>query len=166
MITFAKGVTSGTVPMGGVLARNGHLRRVHERPAEQAIELFHGYTYSAHPLACAAGVATLDALRGRRACSSARGLEDTFADAVHGLKSLPNVIDIRTIGLAGAIDLAPHADGVGKRGFAAMDDIFHRQDALIRVSGDTLVLCPPLMVNATQIGEIVDKVAKVIRAVS
>ena len=165
MICFAKGVTSGTVPMGGVIARKGLYDAFMKGP-DQAIELFHGYTYSAHPLACAAGLATLSLYDDEKLFENARALEETFADAVHGLKSLPNVVDIRTIGLAGAIDLAPHADGAGKRGFAAMDDIFHRQDALIRVSGDTLVLCPPLMVNATQIGEIVDKVGRAIRAVA
>jgi beta-alanine--pyruvate transaminase len=165
MICFAKGVTSGTVPMGGVIARKGVYDAFMKGP-DQAIELFHGYTYSAHPLACAAGLATLSLYEDEKLFENARALEDAFADAVHGLKGLPNVVDIRTIGLAGAIDLAPHADGAGKRGFAAMDDIFHRQDALIRVSGDTLVLCPPLMVSESQIGEIVDKVSRSIRAVA
>ncbi|MBX9759703.1 MAG: aspartate aminotransferase family protein [Beijerinckiaceae bacterium] len=165
MICFAKGVTSGTVPMGGVVARKGVYDAFMKGP-DQAIELFHGYTYSAHPLACAAGLATLSVYEDEGLFENARALEETFADAVHGLKSLPNVVDIRTIGLAGAVDLAPHADGAGKRGFAAMDDIFHRRDALIRVSGDTLVMCPPLMVSADQIGEIVDKVGRAIRAVA
>lgn len=165
MICFAKGVTSGTVPMGGVIARKGVYDAFMKGP-DQAIELFHGYTYSAHPLACAAGLATLSLYEDEGLFENARALEDTFADAVHSLKSLPNVVDIRTIGLAGAVDLAPHADGPGKRGFAAMDDVFHRQDALIRVSGDTLVMCPPLMVTADQIGEIVDKVGRAIRAVA
>ena len=128
--------------------------------------MFHGYTYSAHPLACAAGLATLGVYEDEKLFDNARRLESVFADAVHGLKGLPNVTDIRTIGLAGAIDLAPVADGAGKRGFAAMDDTFHRQDALIRFAGDTLVLCPPLIVTESQIGEIVEKVGRSIRAVA
>ncbi len=133
---------------------------------EHMVELFHGYTYSAHPLACAAGLATLSLYEDEKLFENARKLEGAFADAVHSLKGLPNVVDIRTIGLAGAIDLAPKTDGPGKRGYEAMDEAFNRQDILVRVGGDTLVLCPPLMVTENQIGEIADKAARVIKAVA
>jgi beta-alanine--pyruvate transaminase len=164
MITFAKGVTSGTVPMGGVLVRKG-LYDTFMRGPEHLVELFHGYTYSAHPLACAAGLATLDVYRDEDLFARAAALEPVFADAVMSLKGLPGVLDIRTVGLAAGIDLAPHPDGPGKRGFAAMNEAFHRQDAVIRLAGDTIALSPSLIVTADEIGEIVDKVARTIRAV-
>ena len=165
MICFAKGVTSGTVPMGGVIVR----KSIHDtfmKGPEHAVELFHGYTYSAHPLACAAGLATLDVYAGENLFENAQSLEEKFADAVHGLSGLPNVTDIRTIGLAAAIDLAPMANAPGKRGYAAMDEAFHRQNMLVRIAADTLVLSPPLIINEAQIGEIADKAANVIRAVA
>ena len=110
MITFAKGVTSGTAPMGGVVAK----KAIHDafmRGPEHVIELFHGYTYSAHPLACAAGLATLDVYRDENLFGRVRGLEPAFADAVMGLKGLPNVVDIRTVGLMAAIELEPQPQG-------------------------------------------------------
>ena len=165
MITFAKGVTSGTVPMGGVVVRKG-LHDAFMKGPDHAVELFHGYTYSAHPLACAAGLATLDLYEKEGLFERARKLEPVLADAVHSLKGLPNVVDIRTVGMVGAVDLAPSSVGPGKRGFEAMDEGFHRQDLLFRIAGDTLVMSPPLIVSETQIGEIVDKMAKVIRAVA
>jgi beta-alanine--pyruvate transaminase len=165
MICFAKGVTSGTVPMGGVIARK-HIYDAFMKGPEHMVELFHGYTYSAHPLACAAGLATLSLYEDEQLFENARRLEEPFADAIHALKGLPNVVDIRTIGLAGAIDLAPKSDGPGKRGYEAMEEAFHRQDMLVRVGGDTLVLCPPLMATESQIGEIADKAARAIRAVA
>ncbi|MBK5961809.1 aspartate aminotransferase family protein [Rhodoplanes elegans] len=164
MITFAKGVTSGTVPMGGVIVRRGIYDAFMTGP-EHAVELFHGYTYSAHPLACAAGLATLDLYRDEDLFARSAGLEGKFADAVMSLKGLPNVLDIRTVGLAAGIDLAPHPDGPGRRGYAAMDEGFFGQDAIVRVSGDTIALSPSLIVTEDEIGEIVDKTARIIRAV-
>ena len=165
MICFAKGVTSGAVPMGGVIARAPIYEAFMKGPA-YAVELFHGYTYSAHPLACAAGLATLGVYEDERLFENARRLESVFADAVHGLKGLLNVVDIRTIGLAAAIDLAPLPDAPGKRGYAAMEETFHRQDILIRIAGDSIVLSPPLILDENHIGEIVDKVGRTIRAIA
>ncbi|MGE3245474.1 MAG: aspartate aminotransferase family protein [Beijerinckiaceae bacterium] len=165
MITFAKGVTNGAVPMGGVLVRKGIYDAFMQGP-EQAVELFHGYTYSAHPLACAAAMATLDVYEGEGVFENARGLEQTWADAVHALKGLPNVVDIRTIGIVGAVDLAPIPDAPGKRGLAATHESFHNQDIVLRVAGDTLVLAPPLILNESHIAEMTDKAARTIRAVA
>ena len=165
MITFAKGVTSGTVPMGGVLVR-GPIHDAFMQGPEQAVELFHGYTYSAHPLACAAGLATLDVYEQEGVFANARKMEKPLEDAVHALKGLPNVVDIRNVGMAAAIELAPHADGAGKRGFAAMNEAFHKQDLLIRVAGDSIAIAPPLILEEGHIGEIVEKVARTIRAVA
>ncbi len=165
LVTFAKGVTSGSVPMGGVIARQP-IYDAFMRGPEQTIELFHGYTYSAHPLACAAGLATLDLYRDEGLFERARALEPLFADAAMALKNLPGVLDIRTVGLTAGIDLASRPDGVGARAYEAMNRAFHDEGLMVRTTGDTLALCPPLVVSEAQIGEIFDKVAQVIRAVA
>jgi beta-alanine--pyruvate transaminase len=165
MITFAKGVTNGAAPMGGVVVRD----TIHDafmKGPEHVIELAHGYTYSAHPLACAAGLATLEIYREEKLFERARALEPKFIDAVMSLRNEPNVLDIRTVGLTAGIDLAPRADQVGKRGFDGLNSAFFDHDLMLRIAGDTLALTPPLIVSEDQIGEIVEKVAKVIRAVA
>jgi beta-alanine--pyruvate transaminase len=163
MITFAKGVTSGAVPMGGVVVRKG-IYDTFMRGPEHAIELFHGYTYSAHPLACAAGLATLDLYRDEKLFERAKKLEPKWADAAMSLKGLPGVLDIRTVGLTAAIDLASRPDAFGKRAYETMDRAFHEDDLMLRVAGETLALTPPLIITESQIGEMFEKVAKVIKA--
>src|SRR6188768_2506716 len=165
MITFAKGITSGAVPMGGVIARKGIYDAFMKGP-EHVIELFHGYTYSAHPLACAAGLATLDVYRDEGLFERARKLEKPWAQAAMGLKGLPNVLDIRPVGLTVGIDLASRPDAVGKRGMDALDLGFFEHDVMFRAIGDTLALSPPLIVSESQIGEIFDKLARIIKAVA
>jgi beta-alanine--pyruvate transaminase len=165
MICFAKGVTSGTVPMGGVIARKGIYDTFMKGP-DHAIELFHGYTYSGHPLACAAGLATLDLYRDEKLFERAAKLEPIWADAIMSLKGQPNVLDIRTLGLVAAIDLASKPDAFGARAFEAMDRAFHEQGLMIRITGETIALTPPLIVSEDQIGEITDKLGKLIRAVN
>ncbi len=165
MITFAKGVTSGTVPMGGVIVRKSIYDAFMKGP-DHAIEFCHGYTYSAHPLACAAGLATLDLYVEEDLFARALRLEPMWADAVHSLRGYPNVLDIRNTGLTAAIDLAGKPGAPGKRGFEAMDYAFHDADLLIRVAGDTLILTPPLIVSEAQIDEIVEKTAQAIKAVA
>ena len=164
MITFAKGITNGAVPMGGVIVRDS-IHDAFMTGPEHVVELFHGYTYSAHPLACAAGLATLDIYREEGLFERARALEPVLADAVMSLKDAPNVVDIRTIGLTAALDLAPRGTP-GLRGVDALNSSFHEHDIMLRAVGDTLALTPPLIVSESQIGEIVDKVSKVIRAVA
>lgn len=163
MITFAKGVTSGTVPMGGVMVRKGIYDAFMNGP-DHAVELFHGYTYSAHPLACAAALATLDIYEKEYVFANVRKLEGKLADAVHALKDLPNVVDIRNVGMAAAIELAPSPEGPGKRGLDVTDEAFHRHDLLIRVGGDTVCIAPPLILNEHHIDEIVSKTAAAIKA--
>ncbi len=165
MITFAKGVTSGTVPMGGVIVRKP-IYDAFMRGPEHVVELFHGYTYSAHPLACAAGLATLDLYRDEQLFERANRLEPVWADAAMGLEGLPNVLDIRCVGLTAGIDLASRPDAVGRRGYDAMEQAFNQQSLVIRVAGDTLALTPPLIVSETEIEEIFAKLAEVIRAVA
>ena len=164
LLCFAKGVNSGAVPMGGVIAREPIYDAFMHGP-EDTIELFHGYTYSAHPLACAAGLAALDLYRDENLFDRAKRLEKRFSDAAMTLKGLPGVLDIRTIGIAAGIDLAPRPDAPGKRGYEAMDRAFHDEDLVIRITGDTLAIAPPLIVTEAQIGEIFEKVSRVIRAV-
>jgi beta-alanine--pyruvate transaminase len=164
MITFAKGVTSGTVPMGGVLVRK-HLHDAFMKGPEHMVEFFHGYTYSGHPLACAAGLATLDLYAEEGLFERARALEPIWADAMHGLRSrLPLVEDIRTIGLVAAFDLAAKPGTPGLRAFETMDRAFHEQNLMIRVTGDTIALSPPLVVSEGQIGEIAERLAAAIGA--
>jgi beta-alanine--pyruvate transaminase len=165
IITFAKGVTSGTVPMGGVLVRK-HIYDAFMKGPEHAIELFHGYTYSGHPLACAAALASLDVYRDEKLFERAKTLEPKWYDALMSLKGLPNVLDIRCLGLTGAIDLAPSSGGAGARGYKAVEHSFHEAGIMIRISGDTIELTPPLIISEDQIGEIVDKVGQTIRAVA
>jgi len=163
MIAFAKGVTSGTVPMGGVIARE-RLYEAFMHGPEYVIELFHGYTYSAHPLACAAGLATLDLYRDENLFERAKALEPCFADAAMALKGLPGVFDIRTVGLAAGIDLASRPGAVGLRAYEIMERAFHDQGLMVRIAGETLALSPPLIVSEAQIGEIFEKVGRAIRA--
>jgi beta-alanine--pyruvate transaminase len=165
LITFAKGITSGSVPMGGVIARK-HIHDAFMGGPEHVIELFHGYTYSAHPLACAAGLATLDLYRDENLFERAKKLEPLWAQAAMTLKGLPNVVDIRQVGLTVGVDLAPRAEGPGKRGMEALERAFHEYDLTMRAVGDTLAMSPPLIVSEAQIGELFDKLGKVIKAVA
>jgi len=161
LMTFAKGVTSGTVPMGGVLVRKPIYDAFMSGP-EHTIELFHGYTYTAHPLAAAAGLASLDVYRDEGLFERARALEEPWADAAHALKGEPFVSDIRTIGLVAGLDLEPSKEGVGRRGYDAMLRAFHDHGLMIRVTADTIALSPPLIISESQIGEIFDKLRKVL----
>jgi beta-alanine--pyruvate transaminase len=165
MITFAKAVNSGTVPMGGVLVRKGIYDAFMKGP-EHVIELFHGYTYSGHPLACASALATLDTYRDENLFERAKHLEPLWVDAIMSLRDQPNVLDIRTVGLVAAIDLASRPDAFGSRAYEAMDRAFTEADLMIRITGDTLALTPPLIISEDQIGEIVDKLKRVIRMVA
>ncbi|HML07455.1 MAG TPA: aspartate aminotransferase family protein [Xanthobacteraceae bacterium] len=165
LICFAKGITAGAVPMGGVIAREG-LYEAFMRGPEHAIELFHGYTYSAHPLACAAGLAALDLYRDENLFERAKKLEPLLADAAMTLKGLPGVLDVRTVGVSAGIDLTSLPGAVGKRGYEVMERAFNDEDLLIRIAGDTLAIAPPLIVSEAQIGEIFDKLGRAIRAVA
>ncbi|HYI29908.1 MAG TPA: aspartate aminotransferase family protein [Bradyrhizobium sp.] len=153
LITSAKGITNGVVPMGAVFAS----RKVHDAlmtgPASQ-IELFHGYTYSAHPVACAAGLATLEIYRKEGLLTRAAEITEYWQDAMHSLRSLPNVIDIRAIGLVAGVELSSRPDAVGARGYDVMVDCFN-SGLVLRNSGDSLALSPPLIVERSHIDDIV-----------
>jgi len=161
MMTTAKGLTSGTVPMGAVLA-SGDIYDTFMTGPEGAIEFFHGYTYSGHPLAAAAGCATLDVYQGEGLFEKARAMEDTFADALHSLKGEPNVIDVRGIGLIGAVEL----EGIEGQPTARAMNIFREcfdNGVIIRTTGDTLAFSPPLMISEDEIGTVVDAVRSALR---
>ena len=161
MITCAKGLTNGCVPMGAVFVSDG----IHEafmKGPEQMIELFHGYTYSGHPLACAAALATLDTYAEEHLFEQAITLEDAWADAIHALRGLPNVVDIRNIGLIGAIELAPRPGAPGARAYDVFTRCFHQENLLIRVTGDVIALSPPLILDRDHIDRIFRTLAHVI----
>jgi beta-alanine--pyruvate transaminase len=153
MITLAKGVTNGCVPMGGVAVRQDIHDTFMQGP-DTAIEFFHGYTYSAHPLACAAGLATLDTYAEEGLLTRGAELEPYFAECLHALKGRPNVIDIRNIGLVGAVEMAPREGAPGQRAYSVFLDCFHK-GVLVRMAGDTIALSPPLIVERAQIDQII-----------
>ena len=162
MITCAKGLTNGVIPMGGVLT-TAEIHDAFMSGPEHAIELFHGYTYSGNPVACAAGLATLDTYAEEGLLTRADELAGKWEDALHSLKGLPNVIDIRNMGLVGAVELAPIDGQPGKRAFDAFVKAFEA-GILIRVTGDIIALSPPLIVSEAQIDELVGKLAEVLKS--
>jgi beta-alanine--pyruvate transaminase len=129
---------------------------------EGSIELFHGYTYSAHPVACAAALATLDIYQKEGLLTRAASLSSQWEDALHSLRGLPHVIDIRNYGLIGAVDLEPRAGKPGARAYEVFLKCFER-GVLVRVTGDTVALSPPLIIEDRQIGQIVETLAGAIR---
>ncbi|WP_330114663.1 aspartate aminotransferase family protein [Pseudomonas sp. JS3066] len=161
IITCAKGLTNGAIPMGAVFVAETIYQAFMQGP-ESAIEFFHGYTYSGHPVACAAALATLDIYQGEGLFERAVALEGYWQDALLSLRDLPNVIDIRAVGLVGSVQLAPGAEGVGKRGFQVFEQCFH-DDLMVRVTGDTIAMSPPLIVEKEQIDILVGKLADSIR---
>ena len=165
LVTFAKGVTSGSVPMGGVIVKDA-IHDAFMHGPEHVVEFFHGYTYSAHPLACAAGIAALDLYRDEDLFARAKKIEPVWYDAAMTLKGLPRVLDIRCVGLTAGIDLASRPDGVGKRGFEAMERGFHDESIMFRTVGDSIAVTPPLIASESQIGEIFEKIGKVIKALA
>jgi beta-alanine--pyruvate transaminase len=131
-----------------------------------AIELFHGNTYSGHPLACAAGLASLDLYRDEDLFARALKLETMFEEAVHSLKGAPRVIDIRNCGLAAGIDIEPDPQAPGLRGYDAMRRLFHEENMVVRVSGDTIALAPALIATESDIARMVDGVRAVLERLS
>ena len=160
MIAMAKGMTNGTIPMGGVAVRDHVYEGMMQGPIG-TIELMHGYTYSGHPAASAALIATMLIYQREQLFQRARDLEGYWQDAVHMLRQAPNVADVRNIGLVGGIELAPLEGRPGVRG----SDVYRRAfeaGLLVRVTGDTIALSPPLIVSEPQIDEIVEKLGNAI----
>jgi len=162
MITFAKGVTNGAVPMSGVMVRKG-IYEAHMTGPEHVVELFHGYTYSGHPLAVAAGLATLDLYRDEGLFERAKQLEPAFAEAMMSLKGLPAVVDIRPCGLICGIDLEPLPGRPAARGYDVIERIYHELNLYVRVTGDTLIVSPPLIATQAHLEEIRDGIAAALK---
>ncbi|MCO6392183.1 aminotransferase class III-fold pyridoxal phosphate-dependent enzyme [Aliihoeflea aestuarii] len=164
IITTAKGITNGVIPMGGVFVT----KEIHDAfmtGPEHMIEFFHGYTYSGNPIACAAALATLDTYKEEGLLTRGAELAPYWEDALHSLKDAPNVIDIRNIGLVGAIELKPIDGEPTKRAFSAFVKAFEK-GVLIRTTGDIIALSPPLIVEKHHIDEIVDCIRTVLNEVA
>ncbi|HBE17196.1 MAG TPA: aspartate aminotransferase family protein [Cyanobacteria bacterium UBA11149] len=162
MVTVAKGITNGTVPMGAVFTRKGIYDAFMESTPENSIELFHGYTYSGHPLACAAALATLDVYEEEGLFQHARELAEYWENAVHSLKDLPHVIDIRNLGLVAGIELASRPGNPGSRGMECLERCYET-GLLIRVTGDIIALSPPLIIEKAHIDKLVEILASVLK---
>jgi len=163
IITTAKGVTNGVIPMGAVFVK----KDIHDafmNGPEHLIEFFHGYTYSGNPIACAAGLGTLDTYKEEGLLTRGAEIAPYWEEALHSLKDEPHVIDVRNIGLVGAIELQPIAGSPTKRAFSAFVKAFER-GALIRTTGDIIALSPPLIITKGQIDELVDHVREVLRMI-
>jgi beta-alanine--pyruvate transaminase len=164
LMTLAKGLTNGAIPMGAVIARQEMYDAITTGP-EHLIEFAHGYTYSGHPVACAAALATLDIYEKEGLFERAAAMAPVWEEALHSLKGLPNIIDIRNFGMVGAVELATREDGVGKRGFEVFRDCY-KNGLQVRVTMDTLAMSPPLIIEEDQIGYIIDKLGAAIKRVA
>jgi beta-alanine--pyruvate transaminase len=165
MITFAKGVTNGVVPLGGVIV-SSRIREAFTQKEDWQIELFHGYTYSGHPVACAAALATLDIYQRDKLFERGRQIEEWLGKAVHKLRNAPFVTDIRSCGAAAAIDIAPAPGSPGKRGHEAIRRAFFDENIVLRVGGDTIALGPALVAEEGHIERLVAGVERVLHKLS
>ena len=164
LMTVAKGITNASVPMGAVFVRRGIYETV-VNATEQGIEFFHGYTYSGHPLACAAALATLGLYREEGLFERAASLAPYFEDAVHSLRGAPHVVDVRSLGIVAGIELESRPGKPGARAFEAFTRCFSDENVLIRTTGDIIALSPPLIVEKEQIDEIVGSIKSVLERV-
>ena len=162
IITTAKGLTNGVIPMGAVFVKN-EIHDAFMTGPEHLVEFFHGYTYSGHPVAAAAGLGTLDTYEEDGLLTRVASIADYWADAVHSLKDHPHVADTRSIGLIGAIELEPMAGSPTKRAFAAFLDAYEK-GVLIRVTGDVIALSPPLIIEKAEIDELFSTLSAVLKA--
>jgi beta-alanine--pyruvate transaminase len=164
IVTTAKGITSGTVPMGAVFVRKGIYDAFMNGP-DNAIELFHGYTYSAHPLACAAGLATLDVYREDNLFQRANDLAPYWEEAIYRLQDARHVIDLRTMGLIAGIELKPREGAPTARAFEAFLKCYDK-GVMIRTTGDIIALSPPLIIEKEHIDQIVDCLIEVLATIA
>jgi beta-alanine--pyruvate transaminase len=162
MIVCAKGITNGVIPMGAVLVKE-HIHDAFMKGPEHLIEFFHGYTYSGNPVACAAALATLETYREEGLFERALELEPYWAEAIHSLRGLPHVIDVRNLGLIGAIELDPIAGKPTARAFEAFLRAFEK-GYLIRTTGDIIALSPPLIIEKAHIDELFGALAGILRS--
>ncbi|WP_367608246.1 aspartate aminotransferase family protein [Legionella sp. W05-934-2] len=158
IITTAKGLTNGAVPMGAAIVRDDIYHTIVDSAPQNGIELFHGYTYSGHPLACAAALASLTVFEEQGLYHRAQQLSEFWQHSVHSLRGLPHIVDIRNIGLAAAIELEPIEGAPGQRARDVFNSAFDK-GALVRYSGETIVLSPPLIIEQAQITQLVSILA-------
>ena len=164
IITAAKGLTNGAIPMGAVFVRKPIYEAFMNGP-QNAIELFHGYTYSAHPVACAAALATQEIYEREGLLTRGAALAKTWEDAVHSLRGLPHVIDIRNVGLVAGIELEPRAGAAGARAYEAFLKAYQK-GMMVRFTGDIIALSPPLILEPAHIDQIVTTLREVLRTVA
>ncbi len=164
IITMAKGITNAMVPMGAVAVRKGIYDAIVNSAPPDTVELFHGYTYSGHPLATAAAEATLDVYEEEALFARTRELAPYFEQAVHSLREMPNVIDIRNIGMVAGIELEPKPGKPTERAFKTFLKCFEK-GVLIRTTGDIIALSPPLIISKAQIDELVGTIGNVLREI-
>jgi beta-alanine--pyruvate transaminase len=162
LVCLAKGITSGAVPMGAVVVRKGIYETMMAAAPQDTIELFHGYTYSGHPLACAASLATLELYEEEQLFERAAELAPYFENAVHSLRELPHVVDVRNLGLVAGIELEPIPGKPTARAYAAFLRCLEK-GVLLRTTGDIIALSPPLIISKQQIDELVGTIADVLR---
>ncbi len=165
IISTAKGLTNGCVPMGAVFVKDEIYQTITDSAKDKTIEFFHGYTYTGHPLACAAALATLDVYKEQALFQRSREMESYFEKAVHSLKGIDSIIDIRNFGLMAAIELKPHETTSGLRAYEVLEFCFNH-GLLIRITADTIALSPPLIVEKDHIDSIVNILADGIRSAS
>ena len=163
LFTTAKGLTNATVPMGAVFVKDEIFRTFMQGP--DGIEIFHGYTYSGHPVACAAGIATMDVFEEEGLLTRAASIEKHWEERAHALKGAPHVIDVRNMGLMAAIELEPRAGQPAKRAYEIFVKAFEA-GVLIRVTGDTIALSPPLIADKSHLDQIFDCVGTMLRSVN
>jgi len=164
LITAAKGIANGSVPMGAVFARKSIYDAFMQGP-DNAIELFHGYTYSAHPVACAAALASLYLYQHEGLFTRARELSPYWENALHSLKGLPHVVDLRNYGLIAAVEFAPAPGRADSRAFEVFLKCFER-GVLTRVTGDVLALSPPLIIEKSHIDELFGTIGDVVKTLN
>jgi beta-alanine--pyruvate transaminase len=161
IITCAKGLTSGTVPMGAVIVKKEIYDAFQQRDPK-VIDLFHGYTYSAHPLASAAMIAALDVYSNDGLFKHANTLSPYWEEKCHSLKGTDHIIDIRNLGLVAGIEMVPRDEKPGTRGYDVFTDAFHNHNLLIRITGDTIALSPPLIAEKEHIDIIIETLRTII----
>jgi len=163
LTTFAKAVNNATVPLGGVIVRDAIYEAFMTGPAHM-IEFFHGYTYSAHPLAVAAGLATLDVMADGKLIERAAMLAPVLEKAMHSLRGEPHVIDIRNVGLAAAIELSPVAGAPGMKAIKVFEAALN-EGQMVRFTGDILAVAPPFISTVAEVEEMVEGIRRALRAV-
>jgi beta-alanine--pyruvate transaminase len=164
IMTFAKGITSGAVPLGGVIVRD-EVYQTFMGAKGGGVEFFHGYTYSGHPLACAAGLATLDTYAEEKLFARGAELSAYFETSIHALRGLPNVVDCRNLGMIGAVELAARPGAPAVRGYEAFEKCWDK-GVYVRPVGDALCFCPPLIAEKKHLDQLFGTLAEVLKTIN